>query len=590
MDFMYIDAFHDRREDVVRVVERHPSGRKYVDLTPVYTFYIPSDKGTIPAIDGKMVEKKEFRTSRDFNKAIAEYKSYNIPLYESDFSVLYKTLAAVYGSQDVPVPNKVFFDIEADFDEVRGYAPIDDPFNKVTAISMFRSWLDELIVLTIKPDTYTREAAEQIINDLNVDHRGTVYLCDTEADMLAIFLELLADADILSGWNSECYDIPYLVGRISRILGNEYLKKFCLWGQSPSERETENYGNTIITYDFVGRVHMDYLLLYKKHNPQVKQSYKLDDIGMEVTKERKVPHDETLDQLYKYDYKRFLEYSLQDSWLLKLIDAKLDYINLHIRLAHQETVILKTTMGSVDLIDTSIVNQVHRRGQVCFNKPDKPTDEQYDYDDDDDDGDQEETFFTEVQDEQPLEPKAAGAWVQDPKTGLVSWLAVTDLNSLYPSTLRALNMSTEGIIGQIRHTYTDAYLEEKIQAQRIKSRSKKFKPDWTAAWHGLFGALEYTMVQNATDDLLTVDFETGETIVCTASNLREVLFADGSQFVLSANGTIFDKSKNGIIPEVLEKWYSERKLMQAAMNNYQHLVKDGMEIPPDMLDELIKDI
>ena len=106
----------------------------------------------------------------------------------------------------------------------------------------------------------------------------------------------------------------------------------------------------------------------------------------------------------------------------------------------------------------------------------------------------------------------------------------------------------------------------------------------------LFGALEYTMVQNATDDLLTVDFETGETIVCTASNLREVLFADGSQFVLSANGTIFDKSKNGIIPEVLEKWYSERKLMQAAMNNYQHLVKDGMEIPPDMLDELIKDI
>ena len=164
------------------------------------------------------------------------------------------------------------------------------------------------------------------------------------------------------------------------------------------------------------------------------------------------------------------------------------------------------------------------------------------------------------------------------------------MNSLYPSTLRALNMSTEGIIGQIRHTYTDMYLDEKIQAQRVKSRSKKFKPDWTAAWHGLFGSLEYTMVQNSTDDLLTVDFENGETIVCSAANLRDVLFADGSQFVLSANGTIFDKSKNGIIPEVLEKWYSERKMMQAAMNNYQHLVKDGMDIPSDMLDSLTKDM
>lgn len=581
---MYIDAFLDRNDDLVKVVERHPTGRTFVDLAPVYNYYVPDPSGPVVAVDGNHVSERTFNSAKDFYSSIKEAKNLGMKLYESDFSVLYKTLYKHYNTQAVPEPNKLFFDIEADFDEVKGYAPIDDPFNKVTAISMYRCWMDELIVLTIKPPTYTEEQAQSVIDDINSTHRGKVYLCESEELMLMLFLELLADADTLSGWNSACYDVPYLVNRILRILGKDYLKKFSLWNNYPQERETENYGNTIITYDFIGRVHLDYLVLYKKHNPQVKQSYKLDDIGMEVTGERKVPHDETLDQLYKQDYKRFLEYSLQDSWLLYLIDKKLNYVVLHTRLAHQECVTLKSTLGSVDLIDTAIVNQIHRRGQICFNKPDVPVVfDQYD----DDDVDDTDDIFEDVQEEK-TEPKAAGAWVQDPRTGLVQWLAVTDLNSLYPSTLRALNMSTEGIVGQIRPTYTDIYLDEKIQKQRASSRSKNFKPDWTAAWHGLFGTLEFNMVRDKTDDVLTVDFETGDTVTCYAKDLYELLYSETSEYVLSANGTIFDKKTPGIIPEVLAKWYSERKMMQGAMNNYKHLMDDGMEIPLDMLNDLME--
>lgn len=585
---MYVDAVLDRKDDVVRVVERHANGiRKFVDYPVEYNCYVKDARGTYHAIDGSTVRKCSFNSAKEFYRYIKDAKESQVQLYESDFSPLYKTLYANYSDKDIPIPNKLFFDIEADFDEVRGYAPIHDPFNSVTAISMYRAWTKELIILSIKPSTYTQEEAQKLNEELNAENDGMFVLCDDERSMLMLFLGLLEDADVISGWNSECYDIPYLVGRISRILGDTFLLKFSLWGMMPVEREAENYGKKIITYDFSGRVHMDYLSLFKKHNPQVRQSYKLDDIGMEVTGERKVPHDETLDQLYKEDYKRFLEYSRQDSRLLKLIDAKMDYISLHIRLAHQECVTLKTTLGSVDLIDTSIVNQIHRRGQVCFNKPEK-VEENIEDDDVYDDSDDEDSFFSlPEQDEEKAEPKAAGAWVQDPITGIVKFPAVIDLNSLYPSTIRALNASTEGIIGQIRCTYTEKILEERISAQRAKkAKSKKFKPDWTAAWHGLFGVEEFNFVKDGTDDVIVIDFETGDVVTCTAKQLHDIIYAENSQYVLSANGTIFDRSKAGIIPEILAKWYNERKQMQGAKNNYIHLIKDGIEIPEDMLSEL----
>jgi hypothetical protein len=111
--------------------------------------------------------------------------------------------------------------------------------------------------------------------------------------------------------------------------------------------------------------------LYKKHAGQVEQSYKLDYIAEKVTKENKVSYEGSLDKLYREDYITFLRYSKQDSILLKKIDAKCDYINLHNRLAHKECVLISTTMGSVALIDTAIINLAHTRGEVVFNKAPK---------------------------------------------------------------------------------------------------------------------------------------------------------------------------------------------------------------------------
>jgi len=104
-------------------------------------------------------------------------------------------------------------------------------------------------------------------------------LFEKEGEMIDTFLTLIEDADILSGWNSEGYDIPYTVNRTSRVLSKDDTRRFCLWGQLPKKREYEKYGKSAVTFDLIGRVHLDSLELYRKYTYEERHTYRLDAIG-----------------------------------------------------------------------------------------------------------------------------------------------------------------------------------------------------------------------------------------------------------------------------------------------------------------------
>lgn len=574
---MYIDGFMERKRtgDILHVAERINGRRVLRQLDPVYEYYVESPTGTFKTIHGTMAEQKTFTNSRDLKNSVEMDAGRRI--YESDCNVTFKTLAREYMGKGSPDLHMAFFDIETDFHKKLGYAPPSNPFNRVTAISIYQSWTDKDYVLTLAPEEMDTVEAQDIVNRLNAETNNpnsTVVLYTEETEMFNDFFDLIDDADVLSGWNSEFYDIPYMVNRTAKIFNAATTARWCLWNKKPVAREADMFGKTITTYDLIGRVHLDYLALYKKHAGQVEQSYKLDFIGEKVTGENKVAYEGSLDKLYREDYSTFLRYSKQDSILLKKINDKLDFINLHNRLAHKECVLISTTMGSVALIDTAIINLAHKRGEVVFDK--KPQEDGLDYDDrydylmeDEDDG----------SDNEPVSAKAAGAWVQDPVLGLVDYLGCTDFNSLYPTVLRALGMSTECILGQIRQDYTEAHLAARVDEQRIKSKSKKFEPDWTAAWHGLFASVEFTKVREKSQDKLIVDLEDGSSFEVTGEELYNIIYAPDSTIVLSANGTLFDKTKYGVIPEILTQWYSERKSQQKMVIDFKHIYSDGWEVP-----------
>jgi DNA polymerase elongation subunit (family B) len=531
----YVDAIHDRNGDKIHVVERDKDGkRQYKEFPANYVLYYPDNKGKQRSIYGNPVSKFSTHNRSEFEKERRIHN--NKKLFESDVPVVFRCLSENYLNADVPNLHACFFDIEVNFDPEKGFSPTSDPFNSVTAISLYLDWLDTLVTLVIAPRHMTPETAQEICNEFE-----NCMLFTNEKDMFDVFFQLIEESDVMSGWNSEGYDIPYLVNRVTRVMSKDDTRKFCLLGQFPKPRTYERFGKEEQTYDLIGRIHMDYLQLYKKYNYESRHSYKLDAIGELEVGETKIQYEGTLDQLYNKDFKKFIEYNRQDTMLVFKIHKKLKFLELANQLAHENTVLLPTVMGSVAMIEMAIFNEAHARGLVV---PDKKRKKE----------NAEETT------------PAAGAFVATPKKGMHEHVGAVDINSLYPSVIRALNMAGETIVGQVRQTLTDKYMLDKgKQLASLKKRFKEGDEDVTGAilWENLFGVLEYTAIMNQErGTILTLDYEDGRSEEYSAAEIWKMIFDSNRPWMLSANGTIFTYEKEGVVPGLLTRWYTERKAIQ----------------------------
>ena len=517
----YVDAFFDRDADIIRAVERKDGKRHFTEYQAKYTFYYEDPRGKYKSIYGDPLQRVVCKNTKDFRKELAINKGKK--MFESDVNPIFQCLSEHYLNQDAPKLNVCFFDIETDFDPDRGFADPSDPFMPITAITVHLQWLDALVTFALPPKTLTMEEAQAECADFD-----NTYLYENEGDMLQAFLDVIEDADILSGWNSEGYDIPYTVNRVSRVLSKDDTRRFCLWKQLPRRREFEKFGKTAETFDTIGRVHMDYLELYRKYTYEERHTYRLDAIGEMEVGENKTVYEGTLDQLYNNDFKKFIEYNRQDVALLDKIDKKLRFIDLANEIAHDNTVLLQTTMGAVAVTEQAIINETHNRGFIAPNRK-----------------------------EHEGGTAAAGAYVAFPKKGVHEWIGSMDLNSLYPSVIRAMNMAPETIVGQIRPDLTDEMLHNATTLE---------KKSFAAAWEGRFGTLEYEAVMDERKDIsLTLDLEDGTSHVLSGAEIYKLIFDSQQPWMLSANGTIFTYEKEGIVPGLLKRWYAERKELQAKM-------------------------
>jgi DNA polymerase elongation subunit (family B) len=209
------------------------------------------------------------------------------------------------------------------------------------------------------------------------------------------------------------------------------------------------------------------------------------------------------------------------------MDKKLQFIDLANTIAHDNTVLLPVTMGAVATTEQAIINECHRRDMVV---PDR------------------------VRTNREENTQAAGAHVAFPKKGYHEWIGSMDLNSLYPSVFRALNMGAETIVGQLRTDYTD---------EEISGSMTLEKKSFADAWLGKFGTNEYEMVREKdVNHTIKLDMEDGTTHEVTGADVYNLVFKSGQPWNISANGTIFTTDVQGIVPGLLERWYSERQTLQ----------------------------
>ena len=531
-----------------RVIVERVDGERIIKRDSVeHIFYSLDQYGDYTTIFGEHCTKHVFNNRKEFYAAMRQYPSDNI--FEHDVNPVFRYLSKNYDFDSVPSLNIAFYDIEVAFHEDTRYSNPEKAENEVISVAVYQNWSNMMYMIALPPPTMTMQECEDICARIEAEESEYDVKCvmvNSEAELLKCFLLLIEDSDVISGWNSESYDFKYLYNRITKIIGQHYLKELCVGGKKPS---TKTIMNTNIkqfeeVYSPIGRVHLDYMALYKKYTYSELPTYKLDHVAYIELDERKVEYPGTLDQLYKEDFEKFVRYNIKDTYLVKRIDDEKKFIDLTNLLAHNNGVLLETTLGTVGITEQAIINQGHYFSNEELIFPSKPKK--------DENG-----------------SGAAGAFVSPPKVGIRKLVAGNDINSLYPSAIRALNMSPETLVGHINSDETENHIIEQVNSGAVDTFAK--------AWQPYFNTFEFDKVYEGRDEEVTFEFNrSNETITAPAYKIREMIF-DDEKFSVSANGTVFSREKEGVIPALLKRWYSERKKMQKEAEKWENIMVDATD-------------
>lgn len=512
----YVGAIFDQENQNVIVWERDDSGTRvpYIYDAPYY-FYAPDEEGTFTSIFGHTLKKIVSR-DRDEHKQLCKQHRLR---FESDFNPLDRVLMDKYYGAPTPKLHTAFLDIEVDYSLDGGFSSPDNPYAPINAITIYKQWRNEYVTIAVPPPGVWPSLVfpdqlswptELSLAEFDSDVKTSLFIVENESQLLALTLKEINNSDVLSGWNSEFFDMPYLAKRTQMILGERELGKWSFQGASlPRFKMTEQFGSERTVVELSGRNHLDYLQLFKKFTFEGRASYSLGNIAEEELSIPKLDYDGTLYELYRKDFKHFLMYNIRDVEVIHRLDEKFKFISLANMMSHENTVLPGAVLGTVKYVETGITNYAHNiLGKI-------------------------------VGDKQPVESteKVEGAIVLTPKIGLHMWVGSVDINSLYPSVIRALNISPEKIIGQFT-----------------------------------FGEQDWVGIKQADEEFHTLKLEDGNFIALTGAQWKAILAEN--KWAVSAYGTVFDQSKGkGLIPIVLEDWYNGRKKLQAEKKRWTSIRK-----------------
>ena len=293
---------------------------------------------------------------------------------------------------------------------------------------------EEMLSITIKNQT-TKKIVVWGIGDYKNDREDVTYInCSNENELLAQFMNFWVKhyPDVVTGWNTEFFDMPFLVNRVTKVLGEDRAKEFSPWG-IVNARSVYNHGRQQQTYDIGGVANLDYLALYRKFTYTNQESYRLDHIASVELGEKKNenPYD-TFKDWYTKDYQSFIDYNIVDVELVDRLEDKLGLLQLLFTMAYEAKVNYEDIFGTVKYWDVMIHNYLKNKKVVVPQKSFSAKSDKYE-----------------------------GAYVKDPQVGQHKWVMSFDLNSLYPHLIMQYNMSPETLVtGNYMKLDVDTMLKE----------------------------------------------------------------------------------------------------------------------------------
>ena len=373
-------------------------------------------------LTGKPVRSVQFQTAREAREFIKTYdgvEKFEVHGYER----------FVYQYIREQFPTEVDYDIS----QMRIYA-LDIEVQCENGFPNVEEAAEEMLSITIK-DMVSKKFYIWAVRDFETEHEH--YVFDSEKDMLKSFLEWWVHhtPDILTGWNVNLYDVPYIARRLNRILGEKWMRSLSPWNRA-NEREIYVQGRKNYAYDVSGINILDYLDLYRKFTYSNQESYRLDHIAFVELGQRKLDHSEyeNFRDFYTRDWQKFIEYNIQDVELIDRLEDKMKLLELAITMSYDAKVNFEDVYSQVRMWDTMIFNYLADKNIVPPPRKGARKDEKY-----------------------------AGAYVKEPVPGKYDWVVSFDLNSLYPHLIMQYNISPE-TLWETRHPSANV---EKLLNQEV---------------------------------------------------------------------------------------------------------------------------
>jgi|688.fasta_scaffold07038_5 DNA polymerase elongation subunit (family B) len=416
-------------------------------------------------------------------------------VFEGDVSPETRVLIDAYEDSDEPSKGHrvIFFDIEVSSEG--GFPVIEEGDKELTAIALYDSVTKKYTAFILDKEGKLQDSETE---------ETTILSYDNEESLISHFMNKWEEIQptIITGWNIDGFDVPYLYNRIKRVMGASFAKRL-----SPIQ---ECYYNTYSKRMVVAGIScMDYLTLYQKFSGKNEPSYTLGAIGKKVVNIEKISYTGSLNDLYKEDIKKYIDYNLNDVKIVVALDKKLQFIDLARRICHTGHVGYEQFGTSSRYLEGAILMYLRRQGRVA---PNKPVEGREEYEQRMEDG--EEGF--------------EGAFVKDPVPGRYNWVFDLDLTSMYPNIIISLNISPETKIAKVENWNAEDFVRGKL-SEVILSGQK-------------YSAKEFSdmLIQN---------------------NLS-----------VASNGAVYrlpkETGQEGTIPSILIKWFNQRKEMRKMASKY----------------------
>jgi DNA polymerase elongation subunit (family B) len=463
---MYQNIYYQREKNLIHLWD---DTRGYSAFPYTRYAYERAERGEYKSIYGDTLTK------------IYKFSKDDESLFESDVPETTRALVDLYSDSDEPSTGHVILTYDIECEMTSGLPNPEEAKNELTSIALHDSATNQYWVLVMDKESLMVEKTTD---------KAIVLPFKTEEEMLLKYLELYEQINpsIVTGWNIDFFDTPMLYNRIKRLLGEQQANRLspigkCFW--SPYRKR----------YFMAGVSYLDYIELYKKYNYGELPNYRLDTVAQIELGRGKIEYQGNLDQLFKEDIEKFIEYNLVDVELVVGFEQKLQFIDLCRGIAHAGHVPYEDFVYSSKYLEGAMLTYLRRKNLVAPNKP----------------ADRQERMQALRDNDQE---KFIGAYVKDPIVGKYDWIYDLDLTSLYPSIIMTINISPETKIGKVKDWNVQKYLKGEVDTYYIG------------------------------DDAISKE------------NLKEYL--EKSKFSIASNGVLYRTDTVGCIPGILDLWFEQR--------------------------------